>query len=350
VGLGLQYENRSDGNLALLIVDRPFFSLTSPQAFRLEAEDRDERILRFTEGLEEATDTLSRRFTLLRGSFAWATRASSAGYTRVGVKAQVRRDDFIPESSVGPFRRTITSTFGPYLVWNRARFLVARGYAGFAREEDVDLGATVRVGLLVAPGILGYDRDGIGSEIAGRVGAIIPGGFAYFDAAANGLYTAAGLDSGSVQLGLTTVFQPGPAHVAIFHVEGGLLKNPVPGEEFDLGLGSGPRAFGSHAFTGDRSFFATAEYRLTVTNDLFGLVGLGIAGFVDHGGAWYEGSPRRVGWDAGVGLRLGPSRSTATDALRFDLARRFATDVEPSGWVLTVGKGFAFAAATRKPS
>jgi hypothetical protein len=228
--------------------------------------------------------------------------------------------------------------------------LVTTGYAGFAREEDVDIGTTVRVGLLVAPEFMGYDRNGVGPEIAGRVGAKLPGGFAYLDAAANGLYTAAGLDSGSVQVGFTTAFQPGPAHLAVFYIGAGWLKNPVPGEEFDLGLGSGPRAFGSHAFTGDRSFFTTAEYRLTVVRDLFGLVGVGVASFVDYGGAWYEGSRRRTGWDAGMGLRLGPSRSTATDALRFDLAHRFANDVEPPGWVLTIAKGFPFAASSRKPS
>ena len=114
-----------------------------------------------------------------------------------------------------------------------------------------------------------------------------------------------------------------------------------------MGLGSGPRAFGSHAFTGNRSIFATAEYRFTVVDNLGGLVGLGIAGFVDHGGAWYAGSRRRVGWDAGVGLRVGASRSSDTPALRFDLARRFANDAGPSGWVLTVGKGFAFATPSR---
>ena len=350
IGLGLQYENRSDGHAGGIVVDRPFFSLTSGNAFRFEAEDRDERVLRFREGIEEATDTLSRKSWMVRASVARAMRASTAGYLRAGFNAQLRRDDFIPESSAQPFPRTVTATLGPYLTWNRARFLKTTGYAGFARSEDVDLGTTVRVGLLAAPRLLGYDRDGVGPEFSGRVGARIPGGFAYFDAAANGLYTAAGLDSGSVQLAATTVLQPGPRHVAVFHVEGGWLKNPAPGEEFDLGLGSGPRAFGSHAFTGDRSVFLTAEYRLTVAENLFKLVGLGVAGFVDHGGAWYAGSRRRLGWDAGIGLRLGPSRSTATDALRFDLARRFANDVEEGGWVLTVGKGFAFAASTRKPS
>jgi hypothetical protein len=347
VGLGLQYENRSDGRIGAVAIDRPFFALTSPRAFRLEAEDHRERVFRFFEGENIPTDTLSRRFSLVRASAAWAIRASSAGYLRAGVMGQVQRDDFQPETSTAPLSKTVIGSVGPYVGWSRARFIVTRGYAGFAREEDVDIGLTLRAGLQLAPRLFGYGRDGIGPSASARVGAALPGGFAYVDAFANGLYTAAGLDSGSVQFAGTVVLQPAPSHVAVMHLEGGWLRNPLPGEEFDLGLGSGPRAFGSHAFTGDRSFFATAEYRYTVVDDLGGLVGLGIAGFVDHGGAWYAGSRRRVGWDAGVGLRVGASRSSDTPALRFDLARRFANDVEPAGWVLTVGKGFAFAGPSR---
>ncbi|HEY3011447.1 MAG TPA: POTRA domain-containing protein [Gemmatimonadales bacterium] len=347
VGLALQYENRSDGRGSALALERPFFAQTSPRAFRLEAEDHDERVLRFREGLDVASDTLSRRFSLVRGSAAWALHAATSGYLRLGLAAQVRRDDTLRVGTGGPFPETVTGSVGPYLVWNRARFLVTRGYAGFAREEDVDIGTTLRMSMQLAPKLFGYDRNGLGPEVSGRVGASLPGGFAYVDALADGVYTTAGLDSGSVQLGGTVVFQPGSRHVAILHVEGGWLKNPVPGEEFDLGLGSGPRAFGSHAFTGDRSIFATAEYRYTVVDDLGGLMGLGLAGFVDHGGAWYAGSPRRVGWDAGIGLRVGASRSSDTPALRFDLAHRFANDVEKAGWVLTVGKGFAFTGSLR---
>jgi hypothetical protein len=347
VGLALQYENRSDGRVSALSIDEPFFALNSPKAFRFDAEDHDERVLRFREGEERARDTLGRRFTLVRGSAAWALRAHTSGYLRLGVSAQVRRDDTLRVGSAAPFPEHVTGSFGPYMVWNQARFLVTRGYAGFAREEDVDLGTTVRVGLQPALKLLGYERNGIGPEVSGRVGATLPGGFAYVDAVANGVYTAAGLDSGSVQLAGTVVLQPSLGHVAVLHLEGGWLRNPVPGEEFDFGLGSGPRAFGSHAFTGDRSIFATAEYRYTVVDNLWGLVGLGVAGFVDHGGAWYAGSPRRVGWDAGVGLRVGASRSTDTPAVRFDLARRFANDVEQAGWVITVGKGFAFSTPSR---
>lgn len=347
VGLTVQYENRSDGRLGALAIERPFFASNSPKAYQVVAEDHDERVLRFRGGLDQAQDTLTRRFTMVRGSAAWALRASTSGYLRLGVGAQVRRDDTLRVGSSGLFPKNVTGSFGPYLVWNRARFLVTQGYAGFAREEDVDLGTTVRVGLQLAPKVFGYERDGLAPEVSGRVGASLPGGFAYVDALADGLLTAAGLDSGAVQLAGTVVLQPAARHVAVLHLEGGWLKNPVPGEEFDLGLGSGPRAFGSHAFTGDRSIFGTAEYRYTVVDDLWGVLGLGVAGFVDHGGAWYSGSPRRVGWDAGVGLRVGASRSTDTPALRFDLARRFANDVEPAGWVVTVGKGFAFTGSLR---
>lgn len=341
-GLGMFYENRSDGSVAGVAVDRPFFALTSSRAFRFEAENRHVRVLRFRDGLDQASDTLSRRYSLVRGAAAWALRASTAGYLRAGLMAQVRRDDFQPESSTQPFARHVTGAFGPHLSWNRARFLVTRGYAGFAREEDVDLGGTLRVGLVAAPKVFGYERNGLGPEVRGRVGAALPGGFAYIEALANGLYTSGGLDSGTVAMAVTTVLQPGPRHVVVLHAEAGWRENPVPGEEFDLGLGTGPRAFGSHAFTGDRAVFVTGEYRYTIVDDLFNMVGLGIAGFVDHGGAWYAGSRHRLGWDAGIGLRVGASRSSATDALRFDLARRFANDVDSAGWVLTVGKGFAF--------
>jgi hypothetical protein len=348
VALGLQYEDRSDGRLGAVLVEQPFFSLTSRTGFLVGAEDHDERVLRFFEGVSKARDTLTRRFTLVRASAARSIQASSTGFLRLGLEGQVRREDFVPEGSAGPFPHTVTGAFGPYIVWNRANFLVTRGVAGFAREEDVDLGATLRFGLLAAPKAFGYDRDGVAPQLSARLGGLVPGGFGYLEAVANGLYSSAGLDSGSVQLAATAVLQPARGQVGILHVEGGWIENPLPGAEFDLGLGYGPRAFRNHAFTGDRTIFGTAEYRLTVADDFLGLIGLGLAGFVDHGGAWYAGSPRRVGWDAGIGIRLGASRSTETEALRFDLARRFANDAQGAGWVVTVGKGFVFSPLGRR--
>jgi hemolysin activation/secretion protein len=107
----------------------------------------------------------------------------------------------------------------------------------------------------------------------------------------------------------------------------------------------GPRAFPSHAFTGDRAWFATAEYRYRVIPDLAKLAGIGVAAFADRGGAWFAGSPQRNGTDVGIGLRIGPTRQADLRTMRIDLARRFANDVEPAGWVVVVGKGFTFRTA-----
>jgi hemolysin activation/secretion protein len=128
----------------------------------------------------------------------------------------------------------------------------------------------------------------------------------------------------------------------VLHAAAGWQQRAAPGAEFDLGLGIGPRAFRQHAFTGDRAFFTSAEYRWTATNDFLKLTAIGLAGFADYGGAWYHGEPRRTGWDAGIGLRFGPTRATDIQSSRVDLAYRARNDVQPGGWVLVVGKGFVF--------
>ena len=174
-------------------------------------------------------------------------------------------------------------------------------------------------------------------------GRKLPGGFGFLEALAGGLYTSAGLDSGVVQLAATGVTKPVPGHVAIAP-RGSRLdqESAARAPSSTSGLGTGPRAFRSHAFTGDRTVFATAEYRVTVAEDFLGLVGLGIAGFVDHGGAWYAGTPRRLGWDAGLGLRLGASRATTPRRCGSTWRAASGTTRRRRGWVVTVGKGFVF--------
>src|SRR5581483_3160055 len=107
-----------------------------------------------------------------------------------------------------------------------------------------------------------------------------------------GLYSAAGLDSGGVRVNATWLVQPARRHAVVLTGQIGWLDNPLPGEEFDLGLGRGPRAFYAHAFTGDRLINLTAEYRWTAAEEAWRVLGIGFAAFADYGGAWFDGSPR----------------------------------------------------------
>jgi hypothetical protein len=131
-------------------------------------------------------------------------------------------------------------------------------------------------------------------------------------------------------------------HLIIGHADIGWLKNPQPATEFDLGFSSGPRGFPIHAFTGNRTYFTTAEYRFNFGEDVFKALDLGLAGFVDHGGAWYDTQARRTGTNVGVGLRLSASRAADANPTRLDLAYRLKNDREKAGWVFVIASGLVF--------
>jgi len=348
VSLGLRYEDRSDGQRGQVAIERPFFSLSDKAGLYTLFDIRNERVLRFRNGVSDPSDSLRRRFVIGRVDAGYALRRSSRGYLRVGLTAQVRRDDYANWPS-NTTERSVTAAVGPFLEWRRANFVVARGFTRFGRDEDVDVSNLFRVQAVAAPEVFGYDRDGIGLLGQFRIGTQIGRrqGFAWVDTRANGLYSSAGLDSGSVQLAGTVVLTPANRHLIIGHADIGWIKNPQPATEFDLGFSTGPRGFPIHAFTGDRTYFTTAEYRFIFGEDVFKALDLGVASFVDHGGAWYSTQSRRTGTNIGLGLRLSPSRAADANPTRLDLAYRFKNDQEKAGWVFVIASGLVFSTNPR---
>lgn len=346
VSLGLRYETRSDGKRAQVAIERPFFSLSDKTGISTQFDIRNERVIQFRDGVGDPSDSLRRQFVIVRVTAAKAIRASSRGYVRIGVSGHVRREDY----TIWPGRatnQTVTGILGPFIEWRRANFIVTRGFARQGRDEDVDVSNLARLEVLAAPSFLGYDSSGVGLLAQVRIGTKLPRGFGWIDTRANGVYNAGGLDSGSVTLGGTFVIAPMRRHLLVGHADIGWIKNPLPAMEFDLGFAIGPRAFPIHAFTGDQTYFTTAEYRYTVGEDLFKALDLGLAGFVDHGGAWYKNEPRRTGTDVGLGIRLSASRAADANTTRLDLAYRFKNDQEKAGWVFVIASGLVFSTTPR---
>jgi len=347
VGITLQYEDLSDGRLSYASLFRPFYALSARASWGIAGDTRRIRILRFFDGSDQARDSLQRRYSIGYGSVAVALRASSSGYLRVGLSGQARRDDYAAEARVDTLGHTVTGAFGAFLQWRRAHYLVSTGLQGFAREEDIDVGTAISAGVNLTARGLGYLEDGLVPALVVRAGFGRSDRFVQLYASSLGRFTAAGLDSGSVHLAATSFVRPGSRQLAVLHAARGWQRRPAPGAEFDLGLGLGPRAFRQHAFTGDRAFFTSAEYRYTLTDELLKLSALGLAGFVDYGGAWYHGSRRRTGWDFGLGLRFGPTRINSVLNTRLDLAYRVRNDAQRGGLVVILGSGFTFSATGR---
>lgn len=338
------YDDLSDGQFGAWAIGVPFRALGDRESITLSGEAADRRTLRYrTEGDIQDTAFWWRRALVQRASVAYAPVAGSNGYVRVGLEGQVRREEFIPVADTGlAIEDTVTAALGLFGEAFRPRFVVVTHYNGFAREEDVDLSTRVRLAAWMTPSGLGYAQTGVVPTAALQVGGAVGKVFARLQAEAHGLFTADGLDSGRVWVGLTAASRLLPRQATVLRVEAGAQERPVPGAEFDLGHGLGPRAFAPHAFTGTRSVWGILEHRTFLVDDLLGLLGVGIAAFLDYGGAWYPDQDARFGGDVGLGLRLGTTRSTGANVGRFDLAYQFGDGVDGSRWVFSFGRAFEF--------
>lgn len=342
VNLAALLEDRSDGLVAYGALTQPFFSFSSRWAASMSGTSIDGDVLRFRGGDPVPVAVLRRRYALFFLEGAHALEASPRGYLRVGLRGQVRRDDFVPAPPTGSVPRTVTGAIGGTLSWSRANFAVLHNVRSFLREEDQNLSPTLTVGVFAAPTAFGYDEGGVGLSASGFIGTRIPSGVARLSASASGLFAGGALDSGTVRVRGEMVLQPHARHTLLLTANGGWQRDPVPGAEFDYGFGVGLRSYPLHAYTGDRSFLLGAEYRWTLADDWRGLLGIALGAFGAYGGAWFEGDPRRTGTEFGGGVRVGSSRLADADLFRLDIAYRAANDRLPSGWSLVIGQGFPF--------
>lgn len=339
IGVGASLSERSDGRAGGATLRLPFLSLSSREGASLTASVFQGRVLQFRGS--SIIDSLWRESALLRADGAVAVVAGPRGYVRVGVLGQWLRDDMVALEDRAGIPTTRTATAGVYLAVRAPRFIRVWNVERIDRVEDVDLGAFATVALLAAPSAWGYQRNGIGGSLGVGLGVSLPGGFIRFVVRGTALETSEGTDSATVEGGATFVGQRGEKHLVVMHGSTGLQHNAVPGREFDIGLGNGLRAFPAHAFTGDRYFVLSAEYRYLLFPRLFGLAALGVATYGGHAGAWFHGSPGRTGTELGAGLRVASIRE-AGGIWRLDLSRRLARDGFGGGWVASLGRGFIF--------
>ena len=339
--IGGAFDDLSDGNRGSWVVGLPFRSQLDRKAISLTGEAADQRILQFRDG--GLFNTFRRRAVRTTASLAIAPKARSDGYLRLGFLGQVRREEYIHQrDSLLPVPDTVTGAVGVFADWLDSRFMVVTHYNGFAQEEDINLSTRVLASVWLAPSAFGYEETGVAPRVFASTGAIMGRSFVRASLEANGLLTSSSLDSGQVRGTLTLSLRIIDKSATVLHIEAGARKNPPPGLEYDLGHGIGPRAFEPHAFTGNRTLWGILEHRAFLVDQFLGLFGVGFAGFVDYGGAWFDDQAARWGGDVGLGLRIGSTRSRAGNLGRFDIAYKFGDGVTGNRWVFSSGRSFTF--------
>lgn len=344
VVLGLGYANYTDGRRLDWAGGKPFRETVAPWAFETFGEDSRERMLGFREGVLVSTSRRYRTLVGVRGGVALT--ATPRDVVRVWGSVLWRREDYAPDTATAEPDRSVFLSAGAGLEAIRVRLRVVEHFDSYARSEDIDLSQVLRVGVWAAPRAWGYpaERAGVGPTVFGQLSTVWHRGFGVVRVRGSGVFNAAGLDSGRVEGLISLVSQNLPRQTIILHAEGGASENPVPGGEYDLwDTRRGPRLFGAHVFTGTRRAWAVLEDRILVADQWLGLMGAGVAPFVEWGGAWYATDPRRVGGDAGLSLRIGPTRSARATTLEIAGGWRFGDGWEGKRWAMALRTAFRFA-------
>ena len=354
--LQAKYSDKSDGKKGNWLVGQPFYETAARHAITTDGEAASERVLLFKDGAPDTTrdpvrapgGMVERRALRVRVTAGLAPRATTRDYLRLWVAGQWRREDFAPQSTA-VFPRSVSGTVGAGIDGEHVRFQVLERFNSYARREDVDVSQLLHFGVWAAPGAWGYPAGGagVGPEVSAQISAPWRGGFAVVRAAGDGVLTAGVPDSGRVSGAFTVASQNVPGHTLIVHGEAAALRRSKFGADFDLwATQNGPRVWGDHQFTGTRMVWFSLEDRILITDEAWELVGIGVAPFLDYGGAWFAGrEPARLGGDVGLSLRIGPTRSVHGDVAEIAIGYRFwrpGMFFTGSRWGLTIRKGLRY--------
>jgi hypothetical protein len=333
----------SNGRVTAWSAGLPFREAAARFSAMIDGEIAQEQYLIFGEQTVQAESR--GRASRLRANVSYAPFASTKGYARLWAAARWREESWAPNATT-PYVANAYTTAGAGVELAAIRYRTSKRVNTIGRPEWFDLSPWVRLGVWAAPKRWGYadERAGTGVELQSRLAAGWPSGHAVLHVYATGGWggTPQVLDSGQARVRLTVVARRGN-HNFVVHGDYGEFLGVRPWGLYDLWLEQrGPRLFPPHTFAGNRIRWAVVEDRYVVRESVAGLVGVGIAPFVELAHTRALSGEERSGGDAGLALRLVPLRFAASDVTEFALGYRFGPAARGTGWALGVKKGFWF--------
>jgi hypothetical protein len=345
----LYWSNNSDGQVWNVAVWRPFYSLDSRRAYGLLFGNGSTVDKRYRLG--DVYDSYRHDLDWLDAYVGWS-RGLQSGHTlrwRTGVAIQ--RDVFTPASEVatlGPLPANRRLTY-PYLRldWISDQFRTTSNLELIARTEDQQFGFNTNLTLGAASRQSGADRSATIYSGAASYGLQL--------AQRRQLFLGSTL-SGRIEAG-SSVDQRWSMYAAwyqrtsertLFHA-----KYTVAGGSrldldhyYELGGDNGLRGYPLRYQQGSGLALFKIEERVYTPWSLWRLLDVGAAAFFDAGRVTGDnpiGAPH-FGWlrDAGIGLRLGNSRSSLGNVFHIDIATPLDGERSIDRWQLLVSTEATF--------
>jgi outer membrane protein assembly factor BamA len=327
--LSLRFDERSDGRAAALSLSSPFYALDTRWAHEIGYTETRDVLRLYQDG--DVADSFSRRIVdaavglAARVAMPAPQRAWRAGFGYRFVAREHATGD--GQAKADPDAPPSRRWAGPYasLEFIEHRFVKRTGLVVPQRDVDLNLGTQVDLGMFVSRRVASLrttSRVILGGGLAR--GWILPGEGVLVSRAGLAAHVGGGEASRAELTGLVRGWwQRSATHVLTTMGEVRTSINPEAGYRVYLGGSPGLGAFREYAFQGTRSALVVVEDRKYAGWTPAGLAQFGGAVFLEAGAVGGEGvttGRARILADAGIGLRIAMLRSSASSAIRVDVA------------------------------
>ncbi len=329
------YADASDGGTTHLRLIRPFYALDARWSAGTIVFD-DEREISFYELGNEVAEYKAETENY-SAFWGWSSGLRENWVTRwtTGIVYDNRDFNAVPNGALLPLIPADRRLVYPFLGYELLEddFQTASNRDQIERTEDFFMGTRVAARLGWASESFGSDRDALVYTLNANAsyGSIQREAF-FLSGALSGRFQ--GGDSVNTKLRLNARFynQINEKRLVFVTLDGTWGSDLDLDNLVDLGGDTGLRGYPLRYQTGESKILVTAEQRYFTDWYPFRLFRVGGAIFADIGRTWGDnpvGGPP-LGWlkDVGVGLRLGPTRSSGRDVVHIDIA--FPLDGDPS--------------------
>ncbi len=327
--------NNSDGRKRSYLLERPFYALDARWAGGglFAEEDRIDSLV--GAGTTAARFRTRKKSVNLAGGWSPGLVAGWACRFLLGGTRDESRFSVTPgETAAAPVPADRVLVY-PYAGFELLEddYETAKNRDQIGRTEDFHLGLRLRAAVGYAYPSIGADRHAMPFSASlgrgGRPGArwIVAG-----NAAADGRVEDGAARDTTLSAGARVYLELSERWLSFVSAAGSRLVSPDGDHQLELGGENGLRGYPLRYQTGDREFLVTIEQRYFSTWYPFRLFRVGGAVFFDAGRAW---GGTRAGLpdpgllrDAGIGLRIGITRSGLGNVIHVDVA--LPLDGDPS--------------------
>ena len=338
--LGLQ--NNSDGKGHQFSIGFPFYKLAEQRAWGLESLALRQEVSYYRDG--EVTHKIGVDTKQASIFYGWAKNKTPQLTERYRLGWQQESRSYFPTQSTPAIQPESKQAY-PWLSYEllEDHYIKRENFKTMGRTEDIALGQQ----FLVEAGFL-HPNFGADDSYLKLFSRYSQG----YSPASNQLSLVAAdatawIGDGSyrgLRANLKAEWNLYNDSRASWHLSGEYhtADNLQQGEQLLLGGDNGLRGYPTGYRSGEHSALVSAERRFYFKKNLFGVAKLGAAAFIDAGTTW--GNGQKAAWfgDAGIGLRIIPTRSSSGKIIHVDFAMPFSAKGKIDNYQILVGTGLEF--------